>query len=71
MHGARCKVQGAPALSMLAGLGRARQMQGARCKVPSLSGLDWIRLDFNYIRFRMDLDLNRFMQSARCPATLD
>ena len=58
MYAARCKAQGAPALSfsMLAGLGRARQMQGARCKVQGAPALSMLA----------GMGRARQMQGARC-----
>ena len=35
MQGAKCKVQDAPDVLMMVGLGKARQVQGARYKVQS------------------------------------
>ena len=42
---AKCKVQVAPVLVMLAGLGRARQVQGAMCKVQGARCPPFLDLD--------------------------
>ena len=49
VHGAMRKVPGAPVPSMMAGLGRTRQVQGTRCKAPCLSRLDQTTLDLDCV----------------------